>query len=196
MDLRTYFDRMADHWDDEVTSIDEARRTIVFLSEIGEQTHILDVACGTGAMFEAYQEKRPKHVTAIDLSEKMAAKAADKVKNNPMFEVRCEDLFQIQDERYDCIVIYNAYPHFTDKKQLVKKVAELLKADGRVTIAHGAGKEVINLHHSNVPEEITSELLSAKDESKIWDEYFDIDTVVDTSGFYLFSGKRYTTKDI
>ena len=52
------------------------------------------------------------------------------------------------------------------------------------------------MHHSNVPEEITSELLSAKDESKIWDEYFDIDTVVDTSGFYLFSGKRYTTKDI
>ncbi len=72
MDVRTYFDRMAEHWDDEVTPIDEARRTIVFLSEIGEQTHILDVACGTGAMFEAYEEKRPKHVTAIDLSEKMA----------------------------------------------------------------------------------------------------------------------------
>ena len=57
MDLRTYFDRMAEHWDDEVTSIDEARRTIVFLSEIGEQTHILDVACGTGAMFEHIRKK-------------------------------------------------------------------------------------------------------------------------------------------
>lgn len=55
-----------------MTPIDEARHTIVFLSEIGEQTYILDVVCGTGAMFEAYQEKRPKHVTDIDLSEKMA----------------------------------------------------------------------------------------------------------------------------
>ena len=39
MDVRTYFDRMAEHWDDEVTPIDEARRTIVFLSEIGEHTY-------------------------------------------------------------------------------------------------------------------------------------------------------------
>lgn len=37
---------------------------------------VLDVACGTGAMFEALRERKPSHITAVDLSEKMIEIAA------------------------------------------------------------------------------------------------------------------------
>lgn len=190
MDIKTYFNSLAEHWDRETEPIDDARRSIVFLSEIGEDTCVLDVACGTGAMFEAYKEKNVQHVSAIDLSEKMAEQAARKTRGDDRFEVRCKDLFQIQGEIYDCVMIYNAYPHFMEKENLVRKAAELLKPDGRVTIAHGAGKEVINLHHGEVPVEITSQLRSAKEESQIWKDFFRIDILIDTPGFYMFSGKK------
>ena len=110
MDVKTYFDKMADTWDEDILPIDEVRRCIVFLSGVKEHTRVLDVACGTGAMFVALQEKNPEHITAIDVSEKMAEIAKNKVKDNPLFDVRCGDFFEIEDEKYDCIMIYNAYP--------------------------------------------------------------------------------------
>lgn len=188
MDVKTYFDKMADTWDEDILPIDEVRRCIVFLSGVKEHTRVLDVACGTGAMFVALQEKNPEHITAIDVSEKMAEIAKNKVKDNPLFDVRCGDFFEIEDEKYDCIMIYNAYPHFTDKEKLAAKVSQLLTPDGRFVVAHGAGKEVINLHHSNVPKEITSQLLSAQEECEYWKKCFNMDFLIDTQKFYMLSG--------
>lgn len=188
MDIKSYFDKMADNWDEDILPIDETRRCIVRLSGIKEYTHVLDVACGTGAMFTALQEKNPEHITAVDISEKMVDIAKNKVKDNPLFDVKCGDFFEIEDEKYDCIIIYNAYPHFIDKEKLSKKVSQLLTPDGRFVVAHGAGKETINLHHSNVPKEITSYLLSVQEESEYWKKYFNIDILIDTQEFYMFSG--------
>ena len=58
-----------------------------------------------------------------------------------MFEVYCEDLFQMQGQTFDRIMIYNAYPHFMEKEKLVKKVEELLNPGGRFVVAHGACRE-------------------------------------------------------
>ena len=56
MDIRTYFNQRAAHWDEGEQSIDQIRRMIAFLSDIQEGMSVLDVACGTGAMFEALRE--------------------------------------------------------------------------------------------------------------------------------------------
>ena len=69
MDIRTYFNQRAAHWDDGEQSVDQIRRMIAFLSDIQEGMSVLDVACGTGAMFEALRERKPSHITAVDLSE-------------------------------------------------------------------------------------------------------------------------------
>lgn len=189
MDIRTYFNQRAEHWDDGEVPIDAVRRIIAYLSDVHERT-VLDVACGTGAMFEALKEQKPSHITAIDLSEKMIEIAMQKVEKNPLFEVYCEDLFQMQGKTFDRIVIYNAYPHFIEKEKLVKKVEELLNPGGRFVVAHGACRERINGCHTNVPKEITSGLLSAKEESSCWGECFHVDMLIDTEQFYLFSGVK------
>ena len=74
------------------------------------------------------------------------------------------------------------------KKNLCGKVAELLKPGGRFVVAHGACREKINGCHKNVPKEITSGLLSVKEEIHRWETYFHIDMQIDTEQFYLFSG--------
>lgn len=42
MDVKTYFDKMADTWDEDILPIDEVRRCIVFLSGVKEHTRVLD----------------------------------------------------------------------------------------------------------------------------------------------------------
>ena len=162
------------------------------MSCIGEQEKgcLLDVACGTGAMFEALRERKPSHITAVDLSEKMIEIAARKVEGDSLFELQCRDLFEMTQETFDRIIIYNAYPHFMEKDKVVQKVAELLNPGGRFIVAHGACKEKINGCHTNVPKEITSGLLSAKEESRLWETCFSIDILIDTEQFYLFSGVK------
>ena len=162
------------------------------MSCIGEQEKgcLLDVACGTGAMFEALRERKPSHITAVDLSEKMIEIAARKVEGDSLFELQCRDLFEMTQETFDWIIIYNAYPHFMEKDKVVQKVAELLNPGGRFIVAHGACREKINGCHTNVPKEITSGLLSAKEESRLWETCFSIDILIDTEQFYLFSGVK------
>ena len=115
MDIRTYFNQRAAHWDDGEQSVDQIRRMIAFLSDIQEGMSVLDVACGTGAMFEALRERKPSHITAVDLSEKMIEIAARKVEGDSLFELQCRDLFEMTQETFDRIIIYNAYPHFMEK---------------------------------------------------------------------------------
>ena len=162
------------------------------MSCIGEQEKgcLLDVACGTGAMFEALRERKPSHITAVDLSEKMIEIAARKVEGDSLFELQCRDLFEMTQETFDRIIIYNAYPHFMEKDKVVQKVAELLNPSGRFIVAHGACREKINGCHTNVPKEITSGLLSAKEESRLWETCFSIDILIDTEQFYMFSGVK------
>ena len=162
------------------------------MSCIGEQEKgcLLDVACGTGAMFEALRERKPSHITAVDLSEKMIEIAARKVEGDSLFELQCRDLFEMTQETFDRIIIYNAYPHFMEKDKVVQKVAELLNPGGRFIVAHGACREKINGCHTNVPKEITSGLLSAKEESRLWETCFSIDILIDTEQFYMFSGVK------
>ena len=70
-----------------------------------------------GAMFEALRERKPSHITAVDLSEKMIEIAARKVEGDSLFELQCRDLFEMTQETFDRIIIYNAYPHFYGERQ-------------------------------------------------------------------------------
>ena len=93
-------------------------------------------------------------------------------------------------ERFDAVVIYNAYPHFFEKAALVEKVYRLVKTDGRFVVAHGSGRDVINRHHEAVAAGVSCGLRAASEESALWADKFEIEALVDTPGFYAFSGVR------
>ena len=151
----------------------------------------LDLGCGTGVMIPFYLAAQAGKIVAVDVSEKMVERAREKFGSEPSVELRASDALLLDEgERFDAVVIYNAYPHFFEKQALVEKVYRLVKPGGRFVVAHGSGRDVINRHHDAVAAGVSCGLRAASEESALWADKFEIETLVDTPGFYAFSGAR------
>ncbi|MBR2641951.1 MAG: methyltransferase domain-containing protein, partial [Lentisphaeria bacterium] len=77
-DIIAFFDRCAPTWDAEMIKRDEIIEQILDNAEVGAGMEVLDVACGTGVMFDYYLARNVASVTGIDISPEMAKLAAGK----------------------------------------------------------------------------------------------------------------------
>ena len=99
---------------------------------------VLDVACGTGVLIPDYLERNVKKCVAVDLSERMIEVAKRKFGEYDNVEFLCADAEQYDfSELFDSIVIYNAFPHFVNRKLLFENLSKFLKTGARITVAHG-----------------------------------------------------------
>ena len=112
-DVIEFFDRCAPSWDAEMIKSDKKINTILDNAEVGADMDVLDVACGTGVMFDYYLERGVSSVTGIDISPEMAKIAAEKYDAEPKVQVVCGDVEEYPFAgKFDRIVVYNAFPHF------------------------------------------------------------------------------------
>lgn len=190
--IASYFDERADRWDASGCSGESrVQDAVLSLAGLEPGDSVLDLGCGTGVMVPRYIAAKIGRIVAVDVSEKMIAQAKAKFACEPSVEFRaCDALDLPENERFDAIVIYNAYPHFPEKKALVEKVYRLTKPEGRFVVAHGTGRAIINRHHEAVAAGVSSGLNPANEEAAIWRTRFEIESLVDTPGFYAFSGVR------
>jgi len=189
--MQEFFDGYAPHWDDGFDPDLPARSMIVELSGLRPGERVLDIACGTGAMFREILKKQPGRLVGLDLSPEMLKRAREKYGNRPEVELVCGDLLSYNNEEdFDRAILYNAYPHFLDRPALLKKVAALLKPGGRFTLAHSMGREALNRHHANIPAGIARDLEGAEEEASLWTEYFRVDGKLDLPDFYLITGTK------
>ena len=164
---------------------------VLSLVDLKPGDSVLDLGCGTGVMIPFYLAAQAGKIVAVDVSEKMVERAREKFGNEPSVELRASDALSLDEgERFDAVVIYNAYPHIFEKTALVEKVYRLVKTDGRFAVAHGSGRDVINRHHEAVAAGVSCGLRAASEESALWADKFEIEALVDTPGFYAFSGVR------
>ena len=104
---------------------------------------MLDVACGTGVLFPDYLA-RGASVTGIDISPEMARIAREKFPQENV-TVLCGDAAQAHfPALFDCIVIYNAFPHFPEPERLISHLAGLLTPGGTLTVAHGFSRKALD----------------------------------------------------
>lgn len=188
--IKLFFDRLADTWD-EGNFIDADKiAAIVTLAGIREGARIIDIACGTGVMFPELLSRNPSLLVGVDLSEKMIERAREK-NSDPRLRLLACDLFEVKETGFDAAVIFNAYPHFGDKKGLAAQTAKLLAPRGRLMVAHGGGRQIINgCHTGEAVSRISWPLRSAAEEAEEFSEFFDIDMTVDSPDIYLFSGTK------
>lgn len=183
--IEAFFDRAASSWDDEMIKDDLIIKTILDNAQVKEGDTVLDVACGTGVMIPYYLE-RSAIPCGIDLSKKMIEIAKKKFNN---VEFIWGDVEELNDRKFDRVVVYNAFPHFIDPEALVKHLATLLNKDGTLTIAHGMSRERINHHHEGVASSISNGLIEASELAKIMSKYLDVYVSIDDDRMYQVSGK-------
>ena len=190
-DVIAFFDRCAPSWDAEMIKSDVKIGKILDNAEVGTEMDVLDVACGTGVMFDYYLNRGVASVTGIDIAPEMAKIAARKYENEPKVQVLCGDVEEYNfDRKFDRIVVYNAFPHFPYPKRLIKTLAGLLKEDGRLTVAHGMSREAIDGHHSGAASKVSNGLMSAESLKKIFDAHFDVEVVISNRHMYQVSGVK------
>ena len=190
-DIIEFFDRCAPTWDAEMIKSDVKIGKILDNAEVGAGMDVLDVACGTGVMFDYYLQRDVASVTGIDISPEMSKIAAEKYANEPKIQVICGDVETYAFGRtFDRIVVYNAFPHFPYPKRLIKVLAGFLNEDGRLTIAHGMSREAIDVHHSGAASKVSNGLMSAESLKRIFDAHFDVEVVISNRHMYQVSGVK------
>ena len=190
-DIIEFFDRCAPTWDAEMIKSDVKIGKILDNAEVGPDMDILDVACGTGVMFDYYLQRGVASVTGIDISPEMAKIAAEKYSGESKVQVICGDVEEYDFQRkFDRIVVYNAFPHFPYPKRLVKILAGLLKEDGRLTVAHGMSREAIDGHHKGAASKVSNGLMAAEELKRIFDAHFDVEVVISNRHMYQVSGVK------
>ena len=161
-------------------------------AEVGPGMTVLDVACGTGVMFDYYLERGVASVTGIDISPEMAKIAAGKYVAEPKVQVICGDVEEYDFGcKFDRIVVYNAFPHFPYPKRLIKILAGLLKEDGRLTVAHGMSREAIDGHHKGSASKVSNGLMAAESLKRIFDAHFEVEVVISNRHMYQVSGVKW-----
>lgn len=182
-----FFDRCAPWWDDDMIRNEEIIAAILNNGGIREGVDVLDVACGTGVLFPDYLKRGAASVTGIDISPEMAKRAAAKF---PEVNVICGDVEQVEfDRQFDCVMVYNAFPHFPDPKKLIATLAGLVKPGGKLSVAHGMSRAALTDHHKRASA-VSIDLIHEKELAAIFSKWFDVDVVISTDRMYQVSGVR------
>ena len=190
-DVIEFFDRCAPTWDAGMIKSDRIIGKILDNAEVGAGMDILDVACGTGVMFDYYLDRDVSSVTGIDISPEMAKIAAKKYEKEPKVQVLCGDVEEHAfGRKFDRIVVYNAFPHFPYPKRLIKILAGLLKENGRLTVAHGMSREAIDGHHKGSASKVSNGLITAENLKRIFDAHFQVEVVISNDHMYQVSGVK------
>ena len=193
-DIISFFDSLAPSWDADMVKSDDIINRILDGAKMKEGLSVLDVASGTGVMFDYYLSRGAKRVVGIDISPKMCEIAAEKYKENKKVEVIAADVCEYNfKERFDLIVVYNAFPHFPDPKGLIKCLSTLLNEGGRLTIAHGESREKIDMRHKGSASKVSLGLMEAEELKKLFEPYFIVETVISDDTMYQVSGKLTTS---
>ena len=188
-DVIEFFDRCAPQWDADQIPKDAIINRILDNANIKEGLDVLDVACGTGVLFPFYLERKVRTVTGIDISHEMARIAAEKHKDIETIRVICGDVEETRfDKQFDSVMVYNAFPHFPDPERLIATLASLLKAGGRLTIAHSASREQIDDHHSGAASKVSNGLMYADELKALFEPFFEVDIMISNQEMYQVSG--------
>ena len=183
-----FFDRCAPSWDVGLVRNEAVISAILDNAGVKAGVDVLDVACGTGVLFSDYLQRGVASLTAVDISPEMVKIAQQKF---PEVRILCGDVEQtVFDQCFDVIMIYNAFPHFPDPARLIGCLARWVKPGGRLSVAHGMSREMLNHHHSGTASRVSVDLLAENELAALFAPYFDVDTVISDERMYQVAGRR------
>ena len=188
-DVIRFFDRLAPQWDADMIRSDSTINTILDSAGVTAGVSVLDVACGTGVLIPDYLDRGVSSVTAIDISPEMAKIARSKFPQKNV-TVLCGDVeTAVFHQKFDCIMIYNAFPHFPDPEKLIGLLSGLLNPGGTLTVAHGMSRAAIDHHHEGTASKVSKGLMHEDDLAAIFAKHLTVTAKVSNDHMYQVTGK-------
>ena len=189
-DVIAFFDRLAPQWDADMIRHDDIIGTILDGAQVRPGKRILDVACGTGVLFPDYLARDVANLTAVDISPEMVRIAAGKY-DDPRVQVCCGDVETMDfDEKFDCIVIYNAFPHFPEPARLIETLSRLLNPGGTLTVAHGMSRAAIDRHHEGRASKVSVGLIHEDALAAIFRRHLKLTVKISNDRMYQVTGQK------
>lgn len=189
-DVIAFFDKMASGWDADMIRDDQIIATILDGAGVGAGKRVLDVACGTGVLFPDYLARQVESVLAVDISEEMVKIAGQKFPGAPI-TVRCVDAQQLPgEELFDCIMIYNAFPHFPEPEALIQAMVAHLKPGGTLTVAHGMSRAAIDARHNGPASKVSVGLMHEEDLAAMFAKYLQVTVKISNDRMYQVTGEK------
>lgn len=188
--VRDFFNACAPGWDAGMVRNERIIATILDGARVCAGKTVLDVACGTGVLFPDYLARGTAHVTAIDLSPAMAEIARSKAAGKPV-TVLCGDVERYDFGRtFDCVVVYNAFPHFPDSRRAVAALEGLVAPRGTLTIAHGMSRARLAQHHSGSASAVSVALPEIDDLAAMLSPEFSVSVRISNDEMYQLTAVK------
>ena len=189
-DVIAFFDHMAPQWDADTIRSDEIIATILDNAEVKSGADVLDVACGTGVLFPDYLDRNVASLTGVDISSQMVRIAREKFPQEHV-QVLCGDVEIMElDQKFDNIMVYNAFPHFPEPARLIEHLAGLLKEGGTLTVAHGMSRAAIDHHHEGAASKVSVGLMSEHALAAIFRRHLTLTVKISNDRMYQITGKK------
>ena len=188
-DVIQFFDRLAPQWDADMIRSDAIIASILDTAGVTAGKDIWDVACGTGVLFPDYLSRNVASVTAVDISPEMVKIAAQKFPGQ--VEVICGDVQTVDfGKQFDCIVIYNAFPHFPDPAGLIATLSSMLKPGGTLTVAHGMSRAAIDHHHEGSASKVSVGLMHEDALADLFSAHLTVTAKISNDHMYQVTGQK------
>lgn len=187
-DVISFFDRMASGWDADMIRHEDVIAKILDLGQVRAGVDVLDVACGTGVLFPDYLARGVASLTGVDISPEMVKIVRSKF---PQVPVYCADVEEADFGRqFDCIMVYNAFPHFPNPERLIEVLSGLLKPGGTLTVAHGMSREQIDHHHEGSASKVSVGLMHEDDLASIFEKHLTLTAKIADNSMYAVCGRK------
>lgn len=169
---REYFDSLAEEWDSRVQHDPEKIKKLLDLGNLAPGEVVLDCGCGTGILIPYILEKIGSQglLFAVDFSPRMVSVAHRKFPREryPTVDFLVSDIMELDLALlFDRVICYSSFPHFVDQRGALRKMARMLKDEGRVIVCHSEGREKINERHRSI-EAVSSDILPSSEEISRW----------------------------
>ena len=165
---KEFFNHKSEKWDDITDHDSNIIREVVGGFPDLSNPAILDVGAGTGVMVPFLKDKygEKAKITELDFAEKMIKVNQRKHANLTNIEYVVGDIYDypVPTNKYDLIVCYSVFPHFSDKKKVLKKFHKLLREAGSLIIFHSQSRQEINNMHKTAGKEVSTDRLPSAGE--------------------------------
>lgn len=188
-DVIAFFDERAGEWDAGMVRSDEKIGRILDNAKVTAGSRVLDIACGTGVLIGDYLRRNVESVTAVDISPEMIRIAREKFPQENV-TVLCGDAAQTHfPSPFDCIVIYNAFPHFPEPERLLAHLAGLLAPGGTLTVAHGFSRKTLDAHHAKTARQVSNGILPVQELAELFSRYVHVTVQISDEEMYQVAGR-------